>query len=108
MDQDELITRIKASFSGLTNFKKRGDILEVITPHTTLNNKFVSVFIKTEKTRFVVTDGGWISSNYYDTPIYEESEDIINRTISSYLSTYSIKETKDAQDHISHWMMLKT
>jgi hypothetical protein len=95
MDLVELYKVIKKSFCDLTSYKVRGNVLELITAFTTLNGRFVSVFVKFEKDKIVVTDGGWIDSNYYENPIYDESEEIIKRVIGSYLTTYDIKTTTD-------------
>jgi len=95
MDLIELFTRIKKSFCELTTYKLRDDVLEVITAFSTLNNKFVSVFIKIDSQRIIVTDNGWIDSNAYETPIYDVSEEIVKRVISSYSFSYAIKNTVD-------------
>jgi hypothetical protein len=95
MDIQNIKDSITETFCGLTKFKQRGNILEVITAFSTLNNKFISVFIKIESDKYVVTDAGWIDKNVYDTPIFDESEDMIKRIISSYQYNYEIKITLD-------------
>jgi len=96
MDLAELFNAIKKSFCGLISYKARpGNVLEIITAFTTLNSKFVSVFLKYENGRFIVTDGGWIQSNYYENPIHEESEEIIKRIVMSFQLSYDIKITQD-------------
>ncbi len=95
MDNAKIIDRIKSSFCNLTNFKVRQNVLEVITAYSTLNNKFVSVFITFTNQKIVITDSGWIDQNYYDTPLYEESENIVRKIISSYTTSYNIKSTLD-------------
>lgn len=95
MDNNEIIERIKSSFCNLTNFKVRGNALEVITAYSTLNSKFVSVFITLTNKKIVITDSGWIDQNYYETPLYDESEDIVRRIISSYKVSYDVKSTLD-------------
>jgi hypothetical protein len=96
MNLIELFNAIKKSFCSLISYKVRpGNVLEIITAFTTLNNKFVSVFLKFEKDNFIVTDGGWVQSNYYENPINEESEQIIDRIRLSFQQTYDIKITQD-------------
>lgn len=95
MDTKDIISRIKNSFCNLTSFKERPNALEVITAYSTLNNKFVSVFVTITNRKIIVTDSGWIDQNYYDTPLYEDSEELIRRVIASYLSAYHIKSTLD-------------
>jgi hypothetical protein len=95
MDNQEVIERIKASFCGLTSFKNRNNALEVITAYSTLNSKFVSVFITFTKDKIVITDNGWIDLNYYDTPLYDDSEILISRVKNSFQSSYNVKSTMD-------------
>lgn len=95
MDNQKLIEQIKKSFCNLTSFKERDNVLEIITAFSSINNKFISVFVTLTNKKIVVTDNGWIDQNYYDTPYFEESEDLIKRIISSYSANYSIKSTLD-------------
>ena len=48
MELVEIYEEVKKSFCGLNSFKVRGDVIEISTPFSTLNNKFVSVFIKSQ------------------------------------------------------------
>lgn len=97
MENQELIDRIKSSFCKLTNFKVRQNALEVITAYSTLNSKFVSIFITFTKGKIVLTDNGWIDQNYYETPLYEDSEEIVKRIISTFKGSYNIKSTLDKE-----------
>lgn len=108
---ENIIESIKKSFCGLTKSKIRDNYIEIITSYSTLNNKFISVFVFKKNERFIVTDLGWFDQNYYDTPYYEESEDLIKKIKSSYLGSYDIKKTFDensncfyykSTDNISH------
>lgn len=95
MDSEEIVKKIKTSFCNLTSFKVRDNILEVITAYSTINNKFISAFITSANGKIVVTDNGWIDQNYYDTPLFDESEDIISRVTTSFKASYNIKSTLD-------------
>lgn len=95
MDNEKVIEQIKKSFCNLTSFKERDNALEIITAFSTINNKFVSVFVTITNQKIVVTDSGWIDQNYYETPYFEESEDLIRRIISSYSLNYKVKSTLD-------------
>lgn len=95
MDNQFIIEKIKSSFCNLTKFKLRQSALEVITAYSTINNKFVSVFITLTNNKIVLTDSGWIGQNYYETTLYEDSEDIVSRIISSYKSSFNVKSTLD-------------
>jgi len=95
MDLLELYNVVKRNFCELTSYKVRGNVLEIITAFSTLNNKFVSVFIKEESGKIIVTDNGWVDLNTYETPLYEESDDIIKRVQINYANTFAIKSTID-------------
>jgi hypothetical protein len=97
MNNQEIIDKIKSGFCNLTNFKVRNNALEVITAYSTINSKFVSVFITFTNNKIVVTDSGWIDQNYYATPLYDESEFIINRVTNSFQSSFNVKSTVDKE-----------
>lgn len=95
MNKEEIIAKVRSSFCNLTSFRIRDNSLEVITAYSTLNSRFVSVFVTFTRNKIVLTDSGWIDQNYYETPREEDSEDIVNRVISFYEDAYSVKSTKD-------------
>jgi len=95
MDNKIVIEQIKQSFCKLTGFKERDNALEIITAFSTINNKFVSVFVTLTNQKIVITDCGWIDQNYYQTPFFEESEDLVKRIILSYSENFNIKSTLD-------------
>lgn len=86
---------VKSSFCNLTGFKTRGNSLEVLTAFSTINNKFVSVFITVTKGKIIVTDNGWIDQNYYDFGLKETDEYIVDRIISSFRASYRVKIIAD-------------
>lgn len=96
MEDHEIIEKIKSSFCNLTNFKIRQNALEIVTAYSTLNSKFVSVFITITKEKIVITDSGWIDHNYYETPLFDDSEDILNTVKSTFKTAYNIKSTLDS------------
>lgn len=81
---------IKEEFCGLTTYKLRGETIEIITPFSTLRNKFVSIFIKQSQDKFIVSDGGWIDLNYYGDKMDDSSEDLIDRITSYYILNYDV------------------
>ncbi len=97
MNNQEIIDKLKSAFCNLTNFKVRNNALEVITAYSTINSKFVSVFITFTNKKIVVTDSGWVDQNYYDTPLYDESEFIINKVTNSVQSSFNVKSTLDRE-----------
>jgi len=91
----DIFKTIKDDFCSLTTYKLRGESLEIITPFSTLNNKFVSVFIKEIKGKYVISDAGWTDLNYYDVSINEESDDIIERIFTYYQQSFGISTASD-------------
>lgn len=67
MNTVDLLNDVRNSFGGLWHSKERGNSIEIITPYVTTNNKFVSIFVTIQDDCYFITDGGWISSGYYDT-----------------------------------------
>lgn len=67
MNKDDLLSDVRNSFGGLWHSKERGNSVEIITPYVTTNNKFVSIFVTFQDGCYFITDGGWITSGYYDT-----------------------------------------
>ena len=63
---EDIIKIIIASFSSLWKVKKYGKTIEIITPFFTTNDCFVSVFLTEREGYYIITDGGWISENYYN------------------------------------------
>lgn len=97
MKNKEIIDKVKSAFCNLTNFKVRPNSIEVITAYSTINSKFVSVFITFTNNKIVVTDSGWIDQNYYEMPLFDESELIINRITNSFQSSLNVKSTTDKE-----------
>lgn len=108
MNNLEIIDKIKSAFCNLTNFKVRNNALEVITAYSTINSKFVSVFITYTKNKIVVTDSGWIDQNYYETLLFDDSEFIIGRVTNSYQSSFNVKSTTDREGVVFYYKTCDT
>lgn len=91
----DIYQSIKNDFCALTTFKLRGESIEIITPFSTLNNKFVSVFIKEIDRKFIISDAGWTDLNYYNVDISEESDDIVERIFAYYQQSFGISTASD-------------
>src|SRR5690554_2323879 len=91
----DIYQSIKSDFCALTTFKLRGESIEIITPFSTLNNKFVSVFIKEIDQKFIISDAGWIDLNYYNVDISEEFDDIVDRIFAYYQQSFGISTASD-------------
>jgi len=97
----EIYNDILNSFSSLWTFKERGNTLEIITPYTTTNHKFVSIFLSKQNNDYIVSDGGLIQSFGYDTPFLGD-DDIFNRILEHYISVYDIKQI-NAKDTVYYF-----
>lgn len=89
---DELIRDIITTFSSLWQVKRLGESYEIITPVSTSNNMFVSVFLTQRGNEYIVTDAGWIDSGAYD--IDEVSDTVYKKITSYYIECYGIKTVK--------------
>lgn len=56
---------MRRDYGQLWDFKFRGNTLEIITPHATTTDKFVSVFLIMQGSEYVVSDGGFVSHGEY-------------------------------------------
>lgn len=88
-----IFKNIKEEFCSLWTFKERGETLEIITPYTTTSNKFVSVFLTLKNKEFIVSDGGWLSDNTYET-IPDFEDDVFGKVFAYYKNFYDIKAVK--------------
>ncbi|MBA3647288.1 MAG: hypothetical protein H0W62_01865 [Chitinophagales bacterium] len=102
MNTDGIFKHVKDSFCSLWSFKERGQTLEVITPFSTTNFKFISIFITEREDKIIVTDGGWLVSGEYDNPIDIE-DDIMTRIFTHYESIYEIKRQQQRNGQIFYY-----
>lgn len=84
----EIVDEIIRAFSSLWKIKQRGDSIEIITPVSTSNDMFVSVFLTRRGEEYVVTDGGWIDAGVYN--IEEDSNINYNSIINHFQTSYGI------------------
>lgn len=104
----DIFNAVKSDFCELTTYKVRNNSIEIITPFSTLNDKFVSIFVKYSQNQLIISDGGWIDLNYYEVNINEESEAIIDRVTSYYLQNYQIKTTSDNAGTLYYFKVCKS
>ncbi len=95
MDLEFISKNIKSSFCNLTQFKLRGEVLEVITAFSTINRKFISVFVTFNKNEFVITDNGWVYKNYYENSQDKSNDELLNNITNSYINSFNVKQTVD-------------
>lgn len=84
---------IKDEFCSLWTFKERGETLEIITPFATTTDKFVSVFLTHKNKEFIVSDGGWLDDNSYES-IPDFEDDIFMKVFTYYQTFYEIKTVR--------------
>jgi hypothetical protein len=88
---EDIIEDIKSSYNSLWKTKEWGNSVEIITPVSTTNDMFVSVFLTKKNDEYIVTDGGWMVNEIYKTSI-KDGDIYFNRLIAYYLEYYSIKQ----------------
>lgn len=62
---EELYHSVTRDYAQMWDFKIRGASLEIVTAHSTISDKFVSVFLTQRGTDFIVSDGGYLSTGEY-------------------------------------------
>ncbi|MDR0865111.1 MAG: hypothetical protein LBO74_09315 [Candidatus Symbiothrix sp.] len=88
----DIFKNIIESYNSLWKLKDHGNTIEVITPTSTTNDMFISIFITQRGDEYVVTDGGWLNDEIYGVKI-EYNFDCFNRLYAYYYNFYDIKET---------------
>lgn len=99
--ETDILKNIVEVYSRLWSFRERGDTVEIITPCSTTNDSFVSVFLTQRENEFIITDGGWISEKYYN-DLIDLEDDHFNRLYEYYLTQYSIS-TLEAKERIFYY-----
>jgi hypothetical protein len=90
---ESIYTNITNSFGSLWKYKERGETLEIITPFATTNNRFISVFITLRQDSYIISDGGWINNNEYETILLSE-DPCFEKVYLHYLHSFNIRTTK--------------
>ena len=88
----DILERIKDTYSSLWHVKVLGESLEIITPMVTTSDSFVSVFVTKRGDEYVVTDGGWISAGYYGCDEDNQGK-AYQKLFQYYLENYCILQT---------------
>lgn len=94
MNMNEIFLNVKESFCSLWTFKVRGNTLEIITPYSTTNSKFISVFITRQREKFIVTDGSWLLKGEYEI-IPDLEDEIFMKIFNHYETSYDINKLED-------------
>ena len=101
---ESLFHDISRDYASLWDFKLRGATLEIITPHSTISSKFVSVFLTERNHEFIISDGG-----YLQTGDYVENEDIqqsrcYTSSFNNLESYYKIKRAYDSDKKVFFYL----
>lgn len=92
---EKIALNVSHCFDQLWSFKKRGDnTIEIITPYSTTTSKFVSLYITERSGKFVVSDGGLLNSEAYESEIDYENQCLL-KILYHYEAFYEIKKTQD-------------
>lgn len=88
---------VRSCFDKLWSLKIRGgNTIEIITPYSTTTSKFVSLFVTERNGKFIVSDGGLLSSEAYESEIDYENQCLL-KILYHFESFYQIKKTQDKQ-----------
>ncbi|MGX5817041.1 hypothetical protein ACWKWU_02535 [Chitinophaga lutea] len=93
MNPISIFDNVKESFCSLWTYKHRGPTLEIITPFSTTQSKFISVFVTKRENKFVVTDGGWLFKGEYDNEL-DLDDPVFFKIFSHYELHYEIESLK--------------
>lgn len=94
---------IKSQFAAIWAKKEHGEALEVITPFTTTNRKFASVWISRQGDEWVVSDGAMIHNGLYDIYPTDEEMSALYAAHAHFSAAYDIKQTQSANGTKFHY-----
>ncbi|RTZ04796.1 hypothetical protein [Flavobacterium sp. GSP6] len=95
----KIYENIKFCFDQLWTFKYRGDeTIEIITPYSTTSNKFVSLFLTKRENKFIVTDGGLLNSEVYESKVDYDNQCLL-KILYHFENHYQIKTTIDKKGY---------
>lgn len=92
---ENIVYNVRGCFDKLWSWKIRGnDTIEISTPYSTTSSKFVSLFLTIRQGKFVISDGGLLNSEAYESQIDYENQCLL-KILYHYESYYEIKRTTD-------------
>lgn len=95
----KIYENIRFCFDQLWSFKFRGDeTIEIITPYSTTSNKFVSLFLTKRDDKFIVSDGGLLNSEVYESKVDYDNQYLL-KILYHYENHYQIKTTIDKKGY---------
>lgn len=91
----KIVENVRHCFDQLWSWKVRGDdTVEISTPYSTTTSKFVSLFLTLRKGKFVVSDGGLLNLQAYESIIDYDNQCLL-KILYHYESFYEVKRTID-------------
>lgn len=98
---ESILRNVQSCFDQLWSWKLRGDTIEISTPYSTTTSKFVSLFVTERKGEFIISDGGLLNAEAYDSKIDYENQCLL-KILYHYEAFYEIKRTQDKRG-IKHY-----
>ncbi|MCM4162163.1 MULTISPECIES: hypothetical protein [unclassified Arenibacter] len=104
---EKIAINVRESFDQLWSFKLRGkDTIEISTPYSTTTSKFVSIYVTERGGKYIVSDGGLLNSEAYESEIDYENQCLL-KILYHFEAYYEVKRTEDKQG-IKHYYKTTT
>ena len=97
---EELYHEVQRDYSALWDIKVRGATLEIITPHSTVSDKFVSVFITQRSNEYIISDGGYLYTGAYIENEAVESNRCYIQSVQYYEAYYKMQRVIDRNEKL--------
>jgi hypothetical protein len=102
-DYLKVLENIKSCFDQLWSFKMRGeDTIEIITPYSTTSSKFVSLFLTNRDGKFVISDGGLLNNESYDSKVDYDNQCLL-KILYHFENYYQIKTMVDKRGYKQYY-----
>lgn len=104
---EKIAINVQSSFDKLWSFKLRGkDTIEISTPYSTTSSKFVSIYVTDRNGKFIISDGGLLNSEAYESVIDYENQCLL-KILYHFEAFYQVKRTQD-KSGIKHYYKTTT
>lgn len=92
---EKVVINVRQCFDQLWSFKLRGtDTIEISTPYSTTTSKFVSIYVTERGGKYIVSDGGLLNSEAYESEIDYENQCLL-KILYHFEAFYEVKRTQD-------------
>jgi hypothetical protein len=97
---EQLYHSVARDYAEMWDFKFRGASLEIVTPHSTISDKFVSVFLTQRGEDIIVTDGGYLhTGEYVENEVVQQSL-CYRQTFSQLVKYYKVQSVLDNREKL--------